>query len=336
VRAGDNETEVGVDVGVERLLRLLWLFRRQSQTRTSNEIEDCGYNDLHAEGSVGRKNFFNDRERLKLLGIALEPTNNQTAWHVQGSLDDVTLVLTPQERDALTEARLLVAEDHSDTDGTESVVKNRKASQNVPETVPTILAAISDKRPLRFVYGQTTRFVDPYRVAVTPTDRWYLLGIDRNIACETSTRTFRIDRITELTTNRDSTVPPCPTDATWPLHPVAWGTADPIVATIRFPHEPLPEWLAMLGQTHSTPQHTNPAPLFKTPRTNTEEATTELSKTASTMNDDGTVELEFAVTNREAFVRRTLAIGATIEGPPALVELARSTLNAHLHAYGSR
>ena len=120
MQAGDNETDVGVDVGVERLLRLLWLFRRQGQTRTNDEIEDCGYNDLHAEGSVGRKNFFNDRERLKLLGIALEPSNNQTAWHVQGSLDDVTLVLTPQERDALTEARLLVAEDHSDTDGTES------------------------------------------------------------------------------------------------------------------------------------------------------------------------------------------------------------------------
>lgn len=310
MEADGDETEVPLDVGVERLIRLLWMFRRQGQTRTNEEIEDCGYPDVRAEGSVGRKNFYNDRERLKDLGVTLEQTKNQNGWRVSGGLDDVTLILTSEERDALTEARLLVAEEESVADVSQPSGKNRAFSPSVPAAVPMILAAISDQRPVRFAYGGRTRFADPYRVAVTPTDRWYLLAIDRNATNSPATRTFRIDRITDLTSDRDATVPPCPPDATWPLHPVAWGGTDTITATVRFPHEPPPEWLAMLGQP-------DPAPTVPSP------------------SGEGTVELSFSVTNRDAFVRRTLAVGATITGPDELVDRARAVHDAHMRAYGS-
>lgn len=315
VEGGTAGDVVSVDVGVERLLRLLWLFRHRNRSRTIAEVEQCGYPDLHAEGSTGRKNFFNDRARLEELGVTLEAVNDHAGWAVTGDPGDVMLILTPAERDAITEARLLVAEDNTDSaDRTVPAFRKGSRSQAVPAAVPMILAAISDRLPVRFRYGGHDRFIDPYRVAVTPTDRWYLLGIDRNLPSGTAERTFRIDRISVLTVDRDGTVPACPADANWPLHPVAWGHGRSIVATVRFPHAPLPEWLAMLGG----------------PDAGSGEAPAE---TVSGRDNDP-VDMKFPVANHEAFVRRTLAIGATITGPAALVELARSTLHTHMLAYG--
>ena len=81
------------DAGVERLLRLLWCFRHRNRTRTNVDIEACGYPDMLADGWTGRRNFFNDRERLTALGVSLEPLSDHSGWRVTGQPDDVTLQL---------------------------------------------------------------------------------------------------------------------------------------------------------------------------------------------------------------------------------------------------
>ena len=47
----------------------------------------------------------------------------------------------------------------------------------------------------------------------------------------------------------------------------------------------------------------------------------------------GPVDAVFTVTNHLAFVRRVLAVGARVVGPPAIVDLAHSILAAHATAY---
>ncbi len=301
-----TDATVPTDVGVERLLRLLWLFRHRDRIRTNADVEECGYPEMQAEGSTGRRNFFNDRERLKALGVTVEPLGDHSGWAVTGEPEDVTLILTPDEREAITEARLLVADpDVPDQRAPKdsAAVVNHAA---VPAAVPMLLAAISDRHPVRFRYGDKDRFVDACRVVVTHTDRWYLLALDRTAGRALRERTYRIDRIVGLAIDRTQAASAPDANASWPLHPVAWGTQRPINATVRFPHAPLPEWLAMLGGALTT-----------------------------TANDDGCVEATFATSNTTAFVRRALATGAQIAAPASLVELARSTLEAHMHAYGS-
>ena len=302
----DSETFVPEDAGVERLLRLLWCFRHRDRTRTNDEVEACGYPDVLAEGSTGRRNFFNDRERLRALGVSLEPLSDHSGWRVTGQPDDVTLTLTSEERDAITQARLLVAEPELPDQHVRPNGHRGNLTSAVPSGVPILLAAISDGHPVRFTYGGTERFVDPCQVVVTRTDRWYLLGLDRSAESTTAERTYRIDRIAEPEIDRSHKGNSPGPDASWPLHPVAWGPQPTVKATVRFPHTPLPEWLAMLGGALTT-----------------------------TENDDGTAEATFATSNANAFVRRTLAAGGEISAPPLLVQQARSTLNAHMRAYGS-
>ena len=305
VAASDNnitesDTDVAVDTGVERLLGLMWLFRHRGRIRTNDDIEVYGYPDLTAEGSAGRKNFFNDRERLQALGITLEPVDDQHGWAVTNEADPVMLVLTPTERNAITEARLLLA----DNDDLPIGHTGARPHGTVPAAVPVVLAAISDHHPLHFTYGDKARTIDPHRVVVTSTDRWYVLGIDHSTGVA-ATRTFRIDRITAAHADRDHTTAPLPLGAQWPLHPTAWSSDPSVLTTVMFPHQPLPEWLAILGNPHSMHAY-----------------------------DNGTVEATFEVSSHHAFVRRTLAVGACITDPTTMVDLAESTLSAHIAAYG--
>ena len=309
VAASDNnitqgDTDVAVDTGVERLLGLMWLFRHRGRIRTNDDIEVCGYPDLTAQGSAGRKNFFNDRERLQALGITLEPVDDQHGWAVTNEADPVMLILTPTERDAITEARLLVADSDTDNDTLTTGHNRDRPHGTVPAAVPMVLAAISDHHPLHFTYADKARTFDPHRVVVTSTDRWYVLGIDHSTGVA-ATRTFRIDRITDAHADRDHTIASLPPGAQWPLHPTAWSSDPSLVSTVMFPHPPLPEWLAILGHPHTMHAY-----------------------------EDGTVEATFEVSGHHAFVRRTLAIGASITNPTVMVDLAQSTLSAHIAAYG--
>ena len=296
----DGGWDTPVDIGVERLLRLLWLFRHRDRVCSDDDIEACGYPDVRAELSTGRKNFANDRARLVRLGLSLERTPDEKHWMVAGEPDDVVLALTVAERDALTEAQLVVA------DSDDSAPVAGTARPYVPGAVPVLLAAISDGRPVRFQYAEAARFVDPYRVAVTSTNRWYLLAIDRHATTANTARVYRIDRISTATVDRDHQVGPVPAGSTWSLHPSTWPTDPPIDVTIRFAHEPLPEWLAMLGA----------------------------SMTLVGTDVAGQVDATFTVTNHQAFVRRVLAVGARVVAPPVIVDLAQSILAAHAAAYG--
>ena len=80
----DGGPDTPVDVGVERLLRLLWVFRHRDRVCSDDDIEACGYPDLRAELSTGRKNFANDRARLVRLGLSLERTPDDKHWVVVG------------------------------------------------------------------------------------------------------------------------------------------------------------------------------------------------------------------------------------------------------------
>ena len=295
---GDDVPGIPVDLGVERLLRLLWLFRHRDRTRTFQDIEACGYSDVQAEGSTGRKNFANDRARLVKLGLSLGQTADGNRWTITGEPDGVLLVLTDAEREALTEAQLLVAEPDSPAP--------RHTQPYVPGAVPFLLTAISDGHPVRFTYGDVHRFIDPHRVVVDATNRWYLLGVDRRIDSGDRTRTFRVDRITQTAVDRDEAVEPLPAGVSWSLHPTAWPTDASVDVTVRFEHDPLPEWFAMLG--------------------------TPLAVAAP--GPDGAVTATFRGTNHHAFIRRTLAIGAHIVHPPSITVLAREALAAHESAFG--
>lgn len=299
--SADAGWDTPVDVGVERLLGLLWLFRHRDRVRTDDEIEARGYPDLRAELSTGRKNFGNDRARLVSLGLSLERTSDDRHWVVVGEPDDVMVTLSDAERDALTEAQLLVAD--SSSEGALPAAGATRAY--VPGEVPVLLAAISDKRPLRFHYADAARFVDPHRVAVTATNRWYLLAIDREATTANTARMYRIDRISAATIDRDHRAGSVPAGATWSSHPSTWPTDPAVDVTVRFAHEPIPEWLAMLGASMTVVGTDVAGPL------------------------DGT----FTVTNHEAFVRRVLAVGARVIGPPPIVALAQSILAAHATAY---
>lgn len=223
------------DAGVERLLALLWLFRLPGTVRSDAEIEECGYPDVHGEDSVGRKNFANDRHRLAGLGVELEHVPERDGWRVADSSDPTALQFTPQERQALLEAEILLA-----GDATAAV---RRPALRVPAVVPVLLDACGHRHPVRFSYKGRPRTVRPAKVSVSENATWYLQALDEADGLD---KVFRVDRIAgPVDVDRERTVPTPRTRP--PRHPTAWDVDGPVDAVVVFDHEPKPEWLAMLG-----------------------------------------------------------------------------------------
>lgn len=296
--------EAGVDDGVERLLRLLWLFRTEGTVRTNDEIEACGYPDISGESSAGRKNFANDRERLNELGISL--VSHDSGWRVETIADALDSVLTDEERAAVSEAELLM-----DAAGEELPVVTR---QSGPACLPLLLGAAIDRHHVLFGYDGKDRRVDPYRVVASRQGHWYLHGFEEHAQAD---RIFRIDRIEDLDRNDPdhpamlidrSTRSKRTKSAAVSVHPSTWSLDPPVDAVVRFEHEPLPEWIAMLGP---------PLPL---------------ESAGGVSGPEGPVERRWRTSNHDAFVSRLLAIGpaAQLIGPPELLVRLVRLLRAHL------
>lgn len=295
--AGDPQTdEPRKDQGVERLLELLWLFRVPGAVRDDAQVEACGYPDVRREDSAGRRTFTNDRQRLAELGIELVQLPGHR-WRVSETSDPTAFQLTPAERAALLEAEILLGGDDGAAD--------TRPVAPIPAAVPVLLAACRGRHPVTFAYDGRARTVHPSLVTVSGTGFWYLQADDPTLG---RMRTFRIDRITgEVTVDRERTVRVSAVPVG--LHPTGWDVDEPVDAVVVFAHEPLPEWLAMLGPCER--------------------------------DDTGTAGTErtwrWRTTNHAVFVARLLAIGpsARLVGPPQLRARLDEVLAAHLHAMGT-
>lgn len=223
--------EPSVDSGVERILGLLWLFRQPNVVRTADQIEDAGYPDLSGEDSVGRKNFFNDRERLRDLGLELTEDGDRR-YRMLGETE-VDIKFAAEEREALAAAELAIGASPDTT------------SEPRPEGVPTLLAAALSGHLVRFAYSGKLREVVPARLSLSATGRWYVHGVSQDGA----SKTFRVDRIegpVEVDRSRAKMV-----DSSDLAHPVLWNRDPAITATVRFAHEPSAEWVHLLGGGHA-------------------------------------------------------------------------------------
>lgn len=286
------ESEPSVDLGVERLLSLLWLFRLENITASDGDIEDCGYPDFRVHNSAGAKNFLNDRDRLAALGIRVE--KRPAGWTAVEIDDGLNALLSADDRALLAEAELLVG---SFSESTQRVP--------APSTVPVIRGALVDQYPIEFVYADKDRRVEPLRLTANRYARWYLHAVDTDGG---ELKSFRVDRIegdviVDRTARfeRSGTAEPTYAD----VHPTMWPIDDPVEAVVRFAHEPLPEWMAMLGPGRvSEPVH----------------------------GDDGTVDARWMVRNHDAFARRVVAIGpsAQLVGPSSLVSALTEIIRAHM------
>lgn len=306
-----------VDAGVERLLSLLWLFQAPGQRRRPDEIEACGYPDIHGANSAGRRNFLNDRDRLASLGIQLQQADDRS-WTVIARGDELVELVDAAERDALLAAELIAGKPGPAAPGNPGQRGNPgnpgnpgesgRITSPVPEFVPTLAAASADGALTSFGYDGSTRRVLPCRVRVTRAGRWYLHAVDVDLGAE---RTYRIDRIDSFPDVDRTTV----VDPRWramaaaadaggrAVHPTSWPVDARVEASVRFDHDPLPEWIAMLG-----------APVDRT-----------------SPDGSGRVTLTWSTTHHLAFVSRVLAIGPAAElvGPPPLRGLLLEVLASH-------
>jgi predicted DNA-binding transcriptional regulator YafY len=236
--------EPSVDSGVERILGLLWLFRKPNVVRAADEIEEAGYPDLAGEDSVGRRNFFNDRERLRDLGLELVD-EGPGRYRMSGETE-VDIKFTAEEREALAAAELAVGDPID------------PGSEPRPQGVPVLLAAALSGHVVRFNYSGRQREVVPARLSLSSTGRWYVHGVSGDGA----TKTYRIDRIegdVEVDRTQAKIV-----DSSDVAHPVLWNRDQAITATVRFAHEPSAEWVHLLGGGQAPNNPANEAWTFTT------------------------------------------------------------------------
>lgn len=298
---------------IERLLNLLAFLLTSEHPVTIDEIRltVAGYD--QDSDTAFRRMFERDKDLLRSLGIPLErhPTD---AWEVefgyvippeQYQLPDPGL--TDEERAALLLAASVVRLGGS-ASGADAMFKLGGAPMTSGgmelsaslgsgvEHLGLLFQGVTERREISFTYRGSERHLHPYGL-VHQRGHWYLSG-----RAEAGTRSFRVDRMTDVVVGSKSGAFDRPQDfdvrGAVPLEPWAAGE-ERIDATVRFDGE-IAWWARrQVGQAD-----------------------------VRVVDEDGSLEADIAVANIEAFIGWILGFEdqAEILGPPEV----RDRLVAHL------
>ncbi len=282
---------------LERRLQLLMLLR-DSGPLTRAEIGDRLPAYAGRDDSV-RQQFERDKRQLKRLGVPIrtvERAGEEVPRYTvdRAEYDLAPLDLTPEERTALALATALVDLEAGWDDGAVRKLGSGSVSAEVMtrlpahSVLPTLHEAAGDRHPVRFRYRGRLRTVHGHGLLFRE-GRWYLVADD-----DGTVKTFRVDRI-EGDVEVDATAVyerPDRADlaAHLPRDPIAIGVEAPVTATVRVSGPPA------------------------------EREARRRPDAVRRRLDDGAVELELAVTNRDAFRSWVLSLRdrAEVVGPPEL------------------
>ena len=290
---------------LERLLNLTAVLLHTARPLTAGELREKVPGYPESDGAFHRA-FERDKDDLRDLGIPIEivaiPGTDPPADGYRISRTDYYLPdpgLDPDELAALQLAAAAVRlEDTSGPDtlwklggvSGDQVLAVRAALPTHPN-LGTLFDAVSSRSPVRFTYRNQARTVHPYRIGFQ-LGHWYLRGYDLG---REAPRVYRIDRISgaaEVDAPDAFEIPPDEQNAGGIL-PDRWELGDdpPKVARVRIDANHAP-----LAMGHFQPEH------------------------VVAHHDDGAIEVELTVTNREAF--RTLVLSyldhAEVLEPPEL------------------
>lgn len=191
---------------LERLLKLTATLLNTSQPLSAEHIQQRveGY----PENQVAfRRAFERDKDDLREMGV---PISVETVPEVDPPLDGYRIRpseyylsdpgLEPDELAALTLAAQLVHFDGASTDDAlwklggrpgQGTSRGELAAVATDSTVAALFDAVRDRATVTFMYGDTERVLEPWRLS-HQRGRWYVSGFDR---ARESERNFRIDRI---------------------------------------------------------------------------------------------------------------------------------------------
>lgn len=305
--------------GLERLLRLLFLFEAPGVMVTASEIaERCGYADIHGEQSTGRKNFNNDRGRAELLGVRIhkvDPADPGDDRWVADADQRFPVALEDVELAALVATGVL--RDGTAQTGTRngSRAGNRAGSRNgagttradVPETVAALQMAVRNQHLVCFTYHRSARALLPGRV-FSEGPVWYFEGEEPDTG---TLKKFVVERF-EGPVTVDPSVRGRARSQGGEAHPCHWPSHEPIEVVVRFDGQPSEEWCNTLGLTAGHAVVDDP-------------------------DADGSVRVRGIITNRSVFADRMIVVGpvATIESPDSLRDELHALVRAHLDAWSA-
>jgi predicted DNA-binding transcriptional regulator YafY len=297
---------------LERLLTLTATLLTANRPLTAEELHERidGYPDGTASF---RRAFERDKDDLREMGIPLvmDEVPNREVPTRGYRIDRDTYYLrdpgfTPEELAALRVAASLVQLGGVGSEGlwklggsdepAASAVVGAAASPGAAmaelpsdRRLTPLFAAIADRAPVRFRYGDEDRTVDPYRLEFQR-GRWYLTGYDHLRSAERNYRVDRVDGDVEVG-EAGGFEPPAVRSPGAMSQPWEFGEGEPIVATVLVDRDQAAWAVHALG----------PSVVAET-------------------RDDGSIIVELEVTNVDAFRSFVLEFldHAEVVGPPAL------------------
>lgn len=289
---------------LERLINLVAALLDTKRPLSRAELQERvpGY---QGSPEAARRAFERDKETLRGMGIplAVEPVDPAVPEMGEGyriPREQYELADPHLEPDELAALHLAASAVRLDgTAGREALWKlggapgdgggkGPMAALPGGEHLTTLFAAVTERRPLRFTYRGTERWVDPYWLSFV-NGRWYLVGHDHLRAEE---RRFRLDRIESVPVVGEAAAFRRPPTAkrSWP-QPWRLGDDEELEATLLVDADQADWAVAQVG-----------------------------ADAVRERRSDGAVVLAVAVSNREAF--RSFVLGflhhAEVLGPPEL------------------
>lgn len=289
---------------LERLLKLMASLLYTTRPLTAAQIFERveGYDPTNHEAS--RRAFERDKNDLRDLNIpiSVEPAPDTDppveGYRIRPGDYYLDLDLDPDEVRAIQLAAKMVRLEGESVDeafwklggnsGPDDAGMPAIAVVNTDPEVGRVFEAIRDRSVLRFDYNDEPREIDPWRLA-WQRGHWYLVGFDRSRDAE---RNFRFDRISGgIELDEAGSASASPAQVAGERKPWEFDDTDEVLARVRFDSSAAAWASSQMGPD---------------------------AKTAYL--DDGSVEIEFRVTNVEAFRSFVLGFGerAEVVAPPSL------------------
>jgi predicted DNA-binding transcriptional regulator YafY len=301
---------------VERVINLLIYLLDSPNPVTAEQVRQtvAGYGEQSDEAF--HRMFERDKDLLKRMGVPLE-LKATDKWEIDFGYtvdpDKYAIPdprLTEQERVALSVAARMVRLGGANAGlagllklggvevgaGIEPLAADLGAEAAL---LGDLYLAVSERRRLEFDYGGSKRLLDPYGIAHRR-GHWYLIG--QTVDGE---RVYRVDRVSGLEVGREAGAFERPkrfqVKRAMSMHPWEAGTDEAVEATVRF--DPEVAWWAARHLGVEGP-------------------------------DDGPLEIELQVANRDAFIGWVLGFGpdAEVLGPAELRQQVLARIEAAVGA----
>ncbi len=231
---------------LERQLKLLAELLNAESPRTAQELREKVK--MYPDGLVAfRKRFAEDKKELKKMGVPItvlsvtESNKDAESYYVENTdyyLPD--LELSEQELAALNYAansihllnQLTEEEALRKLGGYSKTTENSSPLHHISsdDNLPTIFEALTNKSRVEFMYRGKPRKIEPYLLQFAG-EKWYVTG---NVFSEDKTKSFRTDRISDLTMSsgtHEFSVPDEVKGAN--LLSFTYGDDDPVTALVR-------------------------------------------------------------------------------------------------------